>query len=614
MNSLSEVQQKAVTHRDGPMLVLAGPGSGKTMVLTRRVQYLTEICHIPPGEILVITFTKAAAREMKERYLRLTNSANTAVSFGTFHAVFFQILKLAYGYRADNILRETEKYQFLREAVYKQKLEPDDESELIGSIAAEISKVKNDRVNLQEYKATSCNTKSFIAIFNEYDNRLRRSNKIDFDDMLVYCYQLLKERKDILGAWQRKFRYILVDEFQDINQLQYDIVRMLAAPEDNLFIVGDDDQSIYRFRGAKPEIMLHFKQDYPAAKQVLLDTNYRCTRLIVEGACKVIENNKQRFAKKIQANKQEGPPILHHKFRNQDEEYECVVDKIKTYREKGGSYRDIAILFRTNTQPRKLVEELISEGIPFRMRDALPNLYDHWIVKDIFAYLHMALEMKMSLVKREDLLQVMNRPKRYLGRECLDSEVISWEELLTWYDDKPWVCERIEKLEKDLKMCGHLSPSGALHYIRNIIGYEEYLKEYADYKGRKSEDFFGILDELKELASGFKTLEEWENHIASIRAELLKQAKEREASSDGVILSTMHSSKGLEYRIVFIIDANEGITPHKRVLFEEDMEEERRLFYVAMTRAKELLYIFSVRKLYGKKAEQSRFVEELLEE
>ncbi|MBD9156886.1 MAG: ATP-dependent helicase [Lachnospiraceae bacterium] len=257
---------------------------------------------------------------------------------------------------------------------------------------------------------------------------------------------------------------------------------------------------------------------------------------------------------------------------------------------------------------------LISEGIPFRMRDALPNLYDHWIVKDIFAYLHMARDMKKSLVKREDFLQVMNRPKRYLGRECLDSEVISWEELLTWYDDKPWVCERIEKLEKDLKMCGHLSPSGALHYIRNIIGYEEYLKEYADYKGRKPEDFFGILDELKELASGFKTLEDWENHIASIRAELLKQAKEREASSDGVILSTMHSSKGLEYRIVFIIDANEGITPHKRVLFEEDMEEERRLFYVAMTRAKELLYIFSVRKLYGKKAEQSRFVEELLEE
>ena len=613
MNSLSEVQQKAVTHRDGPMLVLAGPGSGKTMVLTRRVQYLTEYYHIPPGEILVITFTKAAAREMKERYLRLTGSANTAVSFGTFHAVFFQILKLAYGYGAEHILREEQKYQFLREAVYKQKLEPDDEAELIGSIASEISKVKNDRVKLQEYKATSCNTKSFIAIFNEYDNRLRRSNKIDFDDMLVYCYELLKERKDILGAWQRKFRYILVDEFQDINQLQYDIVRLLAAPEDNLFIVGDDDQSIYRFRGARPEIMLYFEQDYPTAKRVLLDVNYRCSRLIVEGACRVIENNKQRFSKKIRANNQEGPPILHHRFRDQEAEYECVIDKIKTYREKGGTYRDIAVLFRTNTQPRKLVEELISEGIPFRMRDALPNLYDHWIVRDIFAYLHMAQDMKQGMVKRSDFLQVMNRPKRYLGRECLESEFISWEALLAWYDDKPWVCERIEKLEKDLKLCSHLSPTGALHYIRNIIGYEEYLKEYADYKGRKPEDLFGILDELKELSSGFKTLAEWEAHIAVIRAELLKQAREREQNTDGVALSTMHSSKGLEYRIVFIIDANEGITPHRRVLFEEDMEEERRLFYVAMTRAKELLYIFSVQKLYGKKAEQSRFVEELLD-
>ena len=583
------------------------------MVLTRRVQYLTEYYHIPPGEILVITFTKAAAREMKERYLRLTGSAHTAVSFGTFHAVFFQILKLAYGYGAEHILREEQKYQFLREAVYKQKLEPDDEAELIGSIASEISKVKNDRVKLQEYKATSCNTKSFIAIFNEYDNRLRRSNKIDFDDMLVYCYELLKERKDILGAWQRKFRYILVDEFQDINQLQYDIVRLLAAPEDNLFIVGDDDQSIYRFRGARPEIMLHFEQDYPAAKRVLLDVNYRCSRLIVEGACRVIENNKQRFSKKIRANNQEGPPILHHRFRDQEAEYECVIDKIKTYREKGGSYRDIAVLFRTNTQPRKLVEELISEGIPFRMRDALPNLYDHWIVRDIFAYLHMAQDMKQGMVKRSDFLQVMNRPKRYLGRECLESEYISWEALLAWYDDKPWVCERIEKLEKDLKLCSHLSPTGALHYIRNIIGYEEYLKEYADYKGRKPEDLFGILDELKELSSGFKTLAEWEAHIAVIRAELLKQAREREQNTDGVALSTMHSSKGLEYRIVFIIDANEGITPHRRVLLEEDMEEERRLFYVAMTRAKELLYIFSVQKLYGKKAEQSRFVEELLD-
>lgn len=610
MSQLSRVQQQAVTHRDGPMLVLAGPGSGKTLVLTWRVRYLTEVCRINPGEILVITFTRAAAREMKERYLRMTGDESTKVSFGTFHAVFFQILKLAYGYRSENILREEEKYRFLKEAVFRQKLEPDDEAELLSGIASEISRVKNERPDLQTYKATSCDSKSFLAIFNEYDNRLRRSGKIDFDDMLGYCYELLKERPDILGAWQRKFRYILVDEFQDINQLQYDIVRMLAAPEDNLFIVGDDDQSIYRFRGARPQIMLHFEEDYPAAKRVLLDTNYRCTRPIVEGAGRVIAHNKDRFSKEIRAQKADGPAIVTHLFKNQDEEYECILDKIRIWRERGGSYGDIAVLFRTNTQPRKLVEELISEGIPFRMRDSLPNLYDHWIVKDVFTYLHMA---KGSL-KRSDFLQIMNRPKRYLGRECLESEEISWEALLTWYDDKPWVCERIEKLRKDLKLAGRLSPSGALHYIRHIIGYEDYLKEYAQYRGRNPEELLAVLDELAELAKGFSTLADWEEHIARVREEMARQAKEREKNPDSVSLSTMHSSKGLEYRIVFIIDANEGVTPHRRTVFEEDMEEERRLFYVAMTRAKELLYIFSVKKLYGKKAERSRFVEELLEE
>ena len=608
-SALSDVQRQAVSHRDGPMLVLAGPGSGKTLVLTWRVRYLTEVCHINPGEILVITFTRAAAREMKARYLRMTGAEDTKVSFGTFHAVFFQILKLAYGYRSENILREEEKYRFLREAVLKQKLEPDDEAELLSAIASEISRVKNERPELSAYKATSCDAKSFLAIYNDYDNRLRRSGKIDFDDMLGYCYELLKERPDILRAWQRKFRYILVDEFQDINQLQYDIVRMLAAPEDNLFIVGDDDQSIYRFRGAKPQIMLHFEEDYPAARRVLLDTNYRCTGAIVEGAGRVIGHNKERFPKDIRAAKEKGPAILTHLFKNQEEEYACILDKIKLWKERGGSYGDIAVLFRTNTQPRKLVEELISEGIPFRMRDSLPNLYDHWIVRDVFTYLHMA---KGSL-KRSDFLQIMNRPKRYIGRDCLEEEEISWEALLSWYEDRPWVCERIVKLRKDLKLAGRLSPSGALHYIRHGIGYEEYLQEYAQYRGRNPEELLAVLEELSELAKGFATLAQWEEHIARVREELARQAKERNENPDSVSLSTMHSSKGLEYRIVFLIDANEGITPHRRTVFEEDMEEERRLFYVAMTRAKELLYLFSVKKLYGKKAERSRFVEELLD-
>lgn len=610
MSVLSEVQRQAVTHRDGPMLVLAGPGSGKTLVLTSRVRYLTQYCGIDPRTILVITFTKAAARQMKERYLRLTEQTASAVSFGTFHAVFFQILKLAYGYRADNILREDQKYQFLKEAVFRQKLEPDDEAELIGSISAEISRVKNDRTALAQYKATSCDTKSFCAIFHEYDNRLRRANQIDFDDMLVYTYELLQERPDILAAWQRRFRYILVDEFQDINAIQYDIVRLLAAPENNLFIVGDDDQSIYRFRGAQPSIMLHFEQDYPEAKRVLLGTNYRSTRQIVEGAGKVIVHNRDRFDKAITAGRGDGPPILHHIFRDQEAENTCIMEKIQEYHEKGGSYGDIAVLFRTNTQPRSLVEQLIGEGIPFRMRDTLPNLYDHWIAKDVFAY----LELGAGSRSRSDLLQVMNRPKRYLSRDCLESETFSFEQLLSWYQGMPWMLDRVRQLDRDLKMLGRLSPSGALHYIRHIIGYEDYLTEYAANRGRKAEELTAVLDELQELAKGFPTWAVWKARIAEVKEALLRQAKQQEQNPDSVTLATMHSSKGLEYRIVFVIDANEGVTPHHRAVFEEDMEEERRLFYVAMTRAKDELYLFSVRKLYGKKTERSRFVEELLEE
>lgn len=610
MNSLSNAQQRAVTHRDGPMLVLAGPGSGKTMTITWRTRYLIESCHINPSEILVITFTKAAAKEMKERFLRLTKSNSTAVSFGTFHAVFFQILKLAYGYRAENILREEQKWLFLKEAIHKANLDLEDEAEFMADLAAEISQVKNEQADLASYRAMTCGTELFRKMYHEYDNRLRRSNLIDFDDMLVYCYELLKERPDILRAWQRKYRYILVDEFQDINQLQYEIVRLLAAPEDNLFIVGDDDQSIYRFRGAKPEIMLHFEQDYPEAERMVLDVNYRSTEAIVQGAGKVIAHNKDRFSKELHAREGEGFPILTHHFPNQAEENACIVDKIQTYVGRGGLYSDIAVLFRTNTQPRLLVEELLSAGIPFRMRDSLPNIYDHWVAKDIFTYIRMARGSR----KRSDFLQIMNRPKRYIGREGLEEEEISWEALAEWYQGKPWICERIEQMKRDLKMLARLSPYGAIHYIRNVIGYEEYLKEYAAYRNRRPEEFLDVLDELQTLSRGFSRMEDWQEHIKAYRQELLRQAKEQERQTNAVTLSTMHSSKGLEYRIVFVIDANEGITPHKRAVLEEDLEEERRLFYVAMTRAKELLYLFSVKKLYNKKAERSRFVEELLEE
>lgn len=605
---LNESQEQAIKHYQGPAMILAGPGSGKTRVITYRTKNLIEQYGVDPSCILVITFTKAAAMEMKQRFLAMTDRKYVTVNFGTFHAVFFGILRHAYGYSADNIMKEEQKLRFFKEELSHMDLEIEDETEFIQNITGEISRVKNERKNILEYEALSCDTKSFRKLFQKYDNFLRRQNQIDFDDMLVYTYELLDQRKDILRAWQNKFQYILIDETQDMNQLQYDIVKMLAAPKNHLFMVGDDDQSIYRFRGARPEIMLGFPKDYPNAKQILLDTNYRSRKQIVEAALKVINHNEKRFAKKIKAVRPEGRPVITAMFDNQKEEYDCMIEKILYYHKQGGNYSDIAILCRTNRQPGAFAEKLMEYNIPFQMKDAIPNLYDHWIAKNVMTYLKLGKGSR----KRSDLLQVLNKPLRYISRECLEDEIISWDVMLQYYEDKPWMCDRIETLQHDLKMLQNMNPYGALHYIRHVIGYEQYLRDYALDHKLKVEELLDVLEEIQESAKGYDTLEEWQKHITEYGENLLKQQRIRE-NQDGVIICTMHSSKGLEFPIVFIPEANEGITPYQKAFLKEEIEEERRLFYVAMTRAKELLYIFSVKERFHKPLEISRFVTELSE-
>lgn len=607
--NFNEGQKCATRHFQGPALVLAGPGSGKTRVITYRTKYLIEHYGVDPSNILVITFTKAAAMEMRQRFQDMTERKYVTVAFGTFHAVFFGILRHAYGYSADNIVRDEQRNRFFKEEISHMNLDIEDEAEFIGNITGEISRVKNERKNILEYEALSCDTGAFRKLFQKYDNFLRRQNQIDFDDMLVYTYELLSQRKDILRAWQNKFQYILIDESQDMNQLQYDIMKLLAAPKNNLFMVGDDDQSIYRFRGAKPEIMMNFLKDYPEAKQILLDTNYRSRKQIVEAAIKVINHNTNRFAKEIKAARSEGNPVITALFDHQKDEYDCMIEKILYYHKQGGKYSDIAVLCRTNRQPGALAEKLMEYNIPFQMKDAIPNLYDHWIAKNIMTY----IKLGKGSNKRSDLLQVLNKPLRYISRECLEDEIISWDVMLMYYEDKPWMCDRIETLQHDLKMLQNMKLYGAIHYIRHVIGYEQYLRDYALDHKLKVEELLEVLEEIQESARGYETLEEWQKHIEEYSANLEKQQRERE-KQDGVILCTMHSSKGLEFPIVFIPEANEGITPYQKAVMKEEIEEERRLFYVAMTRAKELLYIFSVKERFHKSLEISRFVTEFLEE
>lgn len=613
MSSFNKEQRMAVEHVKGPCMVLAGPGSGKTTVITYRTKKLIEEEGINPSNILVITFTKAAALEMQSRFFSIMDGRRLPVSFGTFHAVYFKILKYAYHYSAENIIPEEKKYEILREVIEKMELDISDENEFISNVLSEISAVKGEMIHLEHYYSKNCAEQIFKQIFSYYNKKLEKMNLIDFDDMLIMCYELLRQRPDILKLWQEKYKYILIDEFQDINRVQYEVIKLLALPENNLFIVGDDDQSIYRFRGAKPEIMLNFEKDYPEADRVLLDTNYRSAGEIVKAANKLIKNNKKRFDKKMKTVHEEGtkPEIL--QFPNVYEESCYILSEIRDYIELGYHYNELAVLYRTNTNPRNLVEKMMEYNIPFQMKDIIPNIYEHFIAKDILSYIHASQDFKHHRqMKRSDILRIINKPKRYIRREVFKTPETDMEEVKRFYQDKGYVLERISKFEYDLSMIKNMNPFAAINYIKNAIGYDTYIEQYAEYRRMKPEELYEIIDELAESAKPFKNYEEWFAHIERYGEELKKQTRERAEKKDGIELATMHSSKGLEYRVVFIMDANESITPHKRALLPEDMEEERRLFYVAMTRAKEALHIYYCKERYGKEIDASRFIEEII--
>ena len=610
--SLNESQTAAVAHAGGPMLVLAGPGSGKTLVITERTRRLIQGRGVDPSHILVITFTKAAAAEMKERFRTLMGGRRYPVTFGTFHAVFFQILKHAYGFHSGNIIREEQKFTLLREIIGRMHLEYEDENELIGDLLGEISLVKNTGIPFAHYYPKNCAKDIFETIYQAYERQMKQRRLIDFDDMLVYCLELFQERKDILAAWQQKFQYILIDEFQDINKIQFDIVRMLAQPEDNLFVVGDDDQSIYRFRGAKPELMLGFEKAYPKARKVVLDINYRSRAPIVEASLKLISHNSQRFEKKIRtyaASQKRDATVQYYLWESQQQEGEAIIGQILKGCREGHCYNDFAVLFRTNTQPRLFMSQLMAYNIPFRTRDNIPNIYEHWVTRDILAYLRLAQGSR----SRRDILQVMNRPKRYLSRESLEGREIAFDAWAEYFYEKeqPWVAERIEQLEGDLRVLSRTSPFAAVNYIRMGMGYEGFLKEYAQYRRINADALLDVLDELQDGARAYKTYEDWFAHMEAYTEELKRQKKQQEQLADCISLATLHSAKGLEYPIVHILDVNEGLMPYKKAVLDADLEEERRMFYVGVTRAKERLSLHSVKKYNGKEVDVSRFVGEM---
>ncbi len=613
---LDETQQKAVTHGEGPLLVSAGPGSGKTTVITHHIKYLINHLGVPPKEILVITFTKSAATEMKERFLQLTGERSTQVVFGTFHAIFYQILRRSGGFDHNSILKENEKYTLLRDILKAQKIyfyENSFAEELLGEIS--MAKNKND---IKQFESALLEKEVFRSIFEEYNRRKDSLHKIDFDDMVVNCHQLLVEDAQVLRKWQESFRFILVDEFQDINPMQYEIVKLLAAPHHNIFAVGDEDQSIYSFRGANPKICFQFLKDYPEAKQMFLSINYRSDKDIVEAAKRLISHNKDRFNKDIRAKndfensiKNIGRMVIENKkdikdtknsvqikeFHFEQESYEEIAKILKEYsRERKLS--ECAVLFRTNMISPLFFQELKKNNMPYNIKVKSKDWKENTVVKDILAYFALA----QGDLSRKHFYRIMNKPVRYISRDMISKDYMTWASLEENAKRYFSVLEQVQKLRSDLEYINKMPVFAALGYIRRGIGYERWLKEQG---GKMCQDGVDTLDALKHIASDCETFKEFKEVLE------LSETVQEESLEDAVEIMTYHGAKGLEWPVVFLPDVVEGNVPYKRAHTKEETEEERRMFYVALTRAKEKVYVHSLLKDERHKKSPSVFLKEM---
>mgnify|MGYP002974997907 CR=1 FL=1 len=606
----NEAQIQAIQHNTGPCMVIAGPGSGKTTVLTHRVRYLIERYGVNPSDILVITFTKAAAEQMKLKFKGLSEGRNSAVTFGTFHAVFFTILKAAYNYSAHCIIKPQIQHEFVKDQMCRLELEYDDENEAVAGVLSEISCVKGEDVNIDEYESRCIPPQSFRIMYRAYDDMLVRKHLIDFDDMIVQCRELLMQREDYRRAWQNKYKYILIDEFQDINKAQFDVVRILADEYRNLFVVGDDDQSIYGFRGARPEIMIEFKDYYPEAELIVLDVNYRSTQSIINVAGRVIENNKTRLDKCAHANNDKDFQPDIRKFRNQVEELKFVVSKIKEYENQGISLSEMAILVRNNSQIQEISSFLKNRKIEAESGKHRSNIYNGMVAKDILSYVRGALKFDGTYFN-EDLIYVLNKPQRYISRQVVLNVNMNISAVRRIYSKN-----NIDSFLFHIEMIRKLPPQAALSYIRKGAGYEEYLRLYAIENNIPMSGLLKQLEQLVQECSKFNTLEQWINSIDSAQnsegQNFGKKSSGEGGTNNRINIMTMHGSKGLEFKAVFIVDANQGIIPTSKALRERDFEEERRLFYVAITRAIDYLNVYAVEERLGCPIEVSMFVEEML--
>ena len=591
-------QQEAILHKDGPALVLAGPGSGKTTVITGRIQTLISVYHIPASQILVLSFTRAASREIEDRF-REQIREEAPVRFGTIHAVFYRILRISRPGTACSVLSPGTRRQWIRELAAElfpgTEMPPERIRQAEDVLLAGRDKPAEEGLFLTPEEQT--------RLKDAYAERKKQEGLLDFEDMLEECRTVLESDPGVLSRWRSLFRYIMIDEYQDTSPLQLSLLKLLAGGSANLFAVGDDDQSIYGFRGADSTLMLRFPQDFPGAKIYRLSECYRCSPQILSAAGSLIRHNKQRYPKSLRSRAADGPLPVLTGFRENGAELKALTLLLRKDWEKSKTPASLAVLCRTRFSLRRVAAALAGAGLPFTCDEGPEGDHAHWVAEDLFAYLRLG----RGSDRREDYLQILNKPPRYLSRQLFQTARVDRRALYVMLWEKPRTARELTDFFRRLDRLKNMMPFAAVEYVRHEIGYDKYLKEYALNRNVPSAPFLELLDRLQEESAAFASVAEWEN----ARAALLAKGREKEEEREGIRLMTMHGAKGLEFDRVYLPFLQDEEIPGSRSVSAEQLEEERRLLYVAMTRARTGLYLSCTVKKRGGRSRPSRFLKEI---
>ena len=585
-------QRNAVYIKEKNVLVVASPGSGKTTVIINRVNHLIEDLKINEGNIIVITFTRAAADNMRNRYKNIFKKER-APFFGTFHGLFYKIL-LREGYDI-KIMDGGKGHAIIKNVLSRYFDDVNDDK--VREVMNNISMFKTSLCTVDEFKST-VSKDIFLECLKVYESNKERECLWDFDDLSVKVLKLFTEK------YRRVFKYVLVDEFQDCDNIQVSFL-MLMNKDNELFAVGDEDQCIYSFRGSKPEYMVNFHDTFKGGVKVKLLTNYRSKNNIVEVSKRLIDKNENRNDKEIISYCNNCGIVHYSTPYNEYMQGEEIAKYIKENYQ--GTYGDNAILYRTNMESRSMIDVLTKRKIPFVLLDKGYNFFNHFICRDLINYLKLSIDQ----YDKNAFAWIINKPFRYMSKENL-SYINNYKEdkspfdiLINKKDMPPFQCKKIDDLRKEILYLNKMSLGSAIQYIISTMGYIDYLREYANKYGQSLDDLEDVLEEFKGAAEGFKTITEFLVHVNNVE----EQIESSKVVEDGVILSTIHGVKGMEFNNVYIINCNEEVIPHKSSM-EENIEEERRLFYVGITRAINNLYVFSPKTMRGKFREASRFIAE----